>query len=176
MLLLADKYNLERFSFEGGSRLVLSKENDNAGMLGTYMPIFMNQQATPLASNGCFTGKVLACNKQSKDEASLMSHAGLNFGCYTKIDENLGPFMEHSFSTNKQLVRIDNTIDSLSCFTDENEGDAVNSNTNDNGTANAVEATTVIISGLAKQEVTDDVALPPTAKYSKIWIHLRPDF
>ncbi|GAN09485.1 hypothetical protein MAM1_0270c09014 [Mucor ambiguus] len=61
-------------------------------------------------------------------------------------------------------------------FKDENEGDAVDSNACDNGTANAVEATTVIISGYAEQEATNDVALPPTAKYSKIWIYLRPDF
>ncbi|GAN06039.1 hypothetical protein MAM1_0109c05516 [Mucor ambiguus] len=61
-------------------------------------------------------------------------------------------------------------------FKDENEGDAVDSKANDNGTANAVEATTVIISGHAGQGATDDVALPPTAKYRKIWIHLGPDF
>ncbi|GAN01116.1 hypothetical protein MAM1_0004d00547 [Mucor ambiguus] len=62
-------------------------------------------------------------------------------------------------------------------FKDGNEGDAVDNRADDNGTANAVEATTVIISGHAEQEATiDDVALPPTAKYSKIWIHLRPDF
>ncbi|GAN06084.1 hypothetical protein MAM1_0111c05561 [Mucor ambiguus] len=53
-------------------------------------------------------------------------------------------------------------------FEDENEGNAVASKANDNGTANTVEATTVIISGHAKQEATDDVALPPTAKYSEI--------
>ncbi|GAN02701.1 hypothetical protein MAM1_0026d02147 [Mucor ambiguus] len=56
-------------------------------------------------------------------------------------------------------------------FKDKNEGDAVDSKANDNGTVNAVEATTVIISGHAEQEATDDVALPPTAKYSKIWKH-----
>ncbi|GAN06080.1 hypothetical protein MAM1_0111d05557 [Mucor ambiguus] len=55
-------------------------------------------------------------------------------------------------------------------FEDENEGNAVDSKANDNGTANAVEATTVIISGHAKQEaITADVALPPTANYSEIW-------
>ncbi|GAN03343.1 hypothetical protein MAM1_0039d02796 [Mucor ambiguus] len=50
----------------------------------------------------------------------------------------------------------------------ENKGDAVDSKADNNGTANAVEATTVIISGHAEQKATDDVALPPTAKYSKI--------
>ncbi|GAN04628.1 hypothetical protein MAM1_0069d04089 [Mucor ambiguus] len=50
-------------------------------------------------------------------------------------------------------------------FKDKNEGDTVDSNANDNSTANAVEATTVIISGHAEQEATDDIALPPTAKY-----------
>ncbi|GAN04607.1 hypothetical protein MAM1_0068c04068 [Mucor ambiguus] len=47
-------------------------------------------------------------------------------------------------------------------FEDENEGDAVD--------------TTVINDGHAKQEVADAVALPPTAKYSEIWTHFRPDF
>ncbi|GAN08913.1 hypothetical protein MAM1_0231d08433 [Mucor ambiguus] len=61
-------------------------------------------------------------------------------------------------------------------FKDKNKGDAVDSKANDNGTTNAVEATTVIISGYAEQEATDDVVLPPSAKYSKICIHLRPDF
>ncbi|GAN01434.1 hypothetical protein MAM1_0007c00867 [Mucor ambiguus] len=58
-------------------------------------------------------------------------------------------------------------------FEDENEGDRVDSKANDNGTANAVKAT-IINDGHAKQEVTDAVALPPTAKYSEIWKHLRP--
>ncbi|GAN08334.1 hypothetical protein MAM1_0200c07843 [Mucor ambiguus] len=53
-------------------------------------------------------------------------------------------------------------------FEDKNEGDIVGSKANDNGTANAVEATTVTISSHDEQEATDDVALPLTAKYSKI--------
>ncbi|GAN02904.1 hypothetical protein MAM1_0030c02354 [Mucor ambiguus] len=53
-------------------------------------------------------------------------------------------------------------------FKDKNEGDAVDSKANNNGTTNVVEATTVIISGHAEQVATDDVALPPTAKYSEI--------
>ncbi|GAN11271.1 hypothetical protein MAM1_0521c10830 [Mucor ambiguus] len=61
-------------------------------------------------------------------------------------------------------------------FKDKNEGDTVDSKANDNGTANAIEATAVIISGHAEQEATDDVSLPPTAKYSKICIYLRPNF
>ncbi|GAN08588.1 hypothetical protein MAM1_0213d08102 [Mucor ambiguus] len=61
-------------------------------------------------------------------------------------------------------------------FKGKNKGDAVDSKANNNGTANTVKATTVIISSHAEQEATDDVALPPTAKYSKICIHLRPDF
>ncbi|GAN03553.1 hypothetical protein MAM1_0043d03008 [Mucor ambiguus] len=62
-------------------------------------------------------------------------------------------------------------------FKDENGGVTVDSKANDNSTANAVEeATTVIISSHDEQEATDDVALPPAAKYSQIWIHLRPDF
>ncbi|GAN04287.1 hypothetical protein MAM1_0059c03747 [Mucor ambiguus] len=61
-------------------------------------------------------------------------------------------------------------------FENENEGNAVDSRVvdNSNGTASAVEAK--VINGHAKQETTDDVALPPTAKYSEIWIQLRPDF
>ncbi|GAN11628.1 hypothetical protein MAM1_0759d11204, partial [Mucor ambiguus] len=52
-------------------------------------------------------------------------------------------------------------------FEDENEGDSVDSSKADinGGIANAVEATTATISGHAEQEATDDVALPPTAKY-----------
>ncbi|GAN01048.1 hypothetical protein MAM1_0004d00479 [Mucor ambiguus] len=61
-------------------------------------------------------------------------------------------------------------------FEDENEGDAVDSKADDNGTANEVEATTVIISGHAEQEATDDVDLPPNANYSEIRIYLRPGF
>ncbi|GAN09323.1 hypothetical protein MAM1_0259c08848 [Mucor ambiguus] len=49
-------------------------------------------------------------------------------------------------------------------FEDENEGDAVDSKADDNGPANAVEAK--VINDHTKQEATDDVALPPTAKYS----------
>ncbi|GAN06509.1 beige/BEACH domain-containing protein [Mucor ambiguus] len=61
-------------------------------------------------------------------------------------------------------------------FEDKNESDAVNSSrNNDNETFNSVEA--IVFNGYAKQEATtDDIALPPTAKYSKIWIHLRPNF
>ncbi|GAN04012.1 hypothetical protein MAM1_0053d03468 [Mucor ambiguus] len=48
-----------------------------------------------------------------------------------------------------------------SSFEDENEGDAVDSKTNENGTANAVEATTVIISSVhAEQEVIYQMMLP----------------
>ncbi|GAN05509.1 hypothetical protein MAM1_0094d04980 [Mucor ambiguus] len=56
-------------------------------------------------------------------------------------------------------------------FEDENEGgDVVDSKTDNNsGTANAVEAK--VINNHAEQETTDDVALPPTAKYTEIWIH-----
>ncbi|GAN10246.1 hypothetical protein MAM1_0334c09784 [Mucor ambiguus] len=61
-------------------------------------------------------------------------------------------------------------------FEDKNEVDTVDRKVNDSGTVNAVEATTVIISGHAEQEATDDVALPPTANYSEIRIHLRHDF
>ncbi|GAN04227.1 hypothetical protein MAM1_0058c03687 [Mucor ambiguus] len=59
---------------------------------------------------------------------------------------------------------------------DENEGgNTVNSKANTNsGTANPVEAK--VINGYAKQKATDGVALPSTAKYSKIWIYLRPNF
>ncbi|GAN00620.1 hypothetical protein MAM1_0001c00042 [Mucor ambiguus] len=59
-------------------------------------------------------------------------------------------------------------------FEDENEGYVVNSKADDNGTANAVEAN--VINGYAEQEATDDVALPPTEKYSEIWIHRKADF
>ncbi|GAN04918.1 hypothetical protein MAM1_0077c04385 [Mucor ambiguus] len=58
-------------------------------------------------------------------------------------------------------------------FEDENEGAAVDSKANDNCTANVIEAI-VINDGHAKQEVTDTVALPATAKYSEIWKNLRP--
>ncbi|GAN08629.1 hypothetical protein MAM1_0215c08144 [Mucor ambiguus] len=58
-------------------------------------------------------------------------------------------------------------------FEDENEGGAVDSKANANGTANAGEAT-AINDDHAKQEVTGAVALPPTAKYSEIWKRLRP--
>ncbi|GAN07133.1 hypothetical protein MAM1_0150c06626 [Mucor ambiguus] len=58
-------------------------------------------------------------------------------------------------------------------FEDENGGDAVDSKANDNGTASVVEVT-VINTGHSKQEVTNAVALPSAAKYSKIWKHLRP--
>ncbi|GAN04615.1 hypothetical protein MAM1_0069d04076 [Mucor ambiguus] len=61
-------------------------------------------------------------------------------------------------------------------FEDEDEGDAVDSKADDNSAANAGKYK-VINNGHAKQEATDDVALlPPAAKYSEIWIHLRPDF
>ncbi|GAN05865.1 hypothetical protein MAM1_0103c05341 [Mucor ambiguus] len=81
-------------------------------------------------------------------------------------------------TTIKVLVHANILLDIATndSFKDENEGDAVDSRADDNGTANAVEATTVIINGHDEQEATDDVALPPTAKYSKIWIPLRPDF
>ncbi|GAN02190.1 hypothetical protein MAM1_0018d01631 [Mucor ambiguus] len=61
-------------------------------------------------------------------------------------------------------------------FKGKNEGGkAVDSKTNDNdGIANAVKAK--VINGHAKQEVTDNVSLPPTAKYCKVCIHLRHDF
>ncbi|GAN02299.1 hypothetical protein MAM1_0020c01742 [Mucor ambiguus] len=59
-------------------------------------------------------------------------------------------------------------------FKDKNEDDAADSIVNGNVTANAVEAK--VISGHAEREATDDVALPPTAKYSEIWIHLKHDF
>ncbi|GAN06702.1 hypothetical protein MAM1_0133c06190 [Mucor ambiguus] len=52
-------------------------------------------------------------------------------------------------------------------FKDENEGDAVDSKANNNGTANTVEAK--VINGHAEQETTtkDDVALPINAKHSE---------
>ncbi|GAN08487.1 hypothetical protein MAM1_0207d07999 [Mucor ambiguus] len=67
-----------------------------------------------------------------------------------------------------------NTATNIS-FEDENEGDIVNNKADDKGTANAVEAK--VADGYTEQEATDDVVLPfpPTARYSKIWIHLRPD-
>ncbi|GAN08204.1 hypothetical protein MAM1_0193d07711 [Mucor ambiguus] len=52
--------------------------------------------------------------------------------------------------------------------------DAVDSKANDNDTANAVEAK--VINDHVEQEDTDDVALPPAAKCSKIWIHVRANF
>ncbi|GAN02583.1 hypothetical protein MAM1_0024c02027 [Mucor ambiguus] len=59
-------------------------------------------------------------------------------------------------------------------FENKNEDDAVDSRITDNNdsTANAVEAK--VIHGHAEQEVTNDVALPPTERYSEIWKHLRP--
>ncbi|GAN05821.1 hypothetical protein MAM1_0102d05297 [Mucor ambiguus] len=60
-------------------------------------------------------------------------------------------------------------------FEDENEDDVVDSKSNDNDTANSVEANKGI-NGYAEQESTDDVALPPTTNYSEIWIHSRHDF
>ncbi|GAN09759.1 hypothetical protein MAM1_0289d09291 [Mucor ambiguus] len=59
-------------------------------------------------------------------------------------------------------------------FEDENEGDAVDSKVDDNGSTNAIEAKAV--NGHAEQGATDDGVLPPTAKYSEIWIHSRPNF
>ncbi|GAN01733.1 hypothetical protein MAM1_0011d01168 [Mucor ambiguus] len=56
----------------------------------------------------------------------------------------------------------------------KNEGDAIDSKAEGNGTADAVEGK--VINGHAKQEATDDVALPPAAKYSETRIHLRPNF
>ncbi|GAN03495.1 hypothetical protein MAM1_0041d02949 [Mucor ambiguus] len=58
-------------------------------------------------------------------------------------------------------------------FEDEDERDAVYIKANDNSAANAGKYS-VINNGYAKQEATDDVTLPPTAKYSEIWTHLRP--
>ncbi|GAN09431.1 hypothetical protein MAM1_0267d08958 [Mucor ambiguus] len=54
--------------------------------------------------------------------------------------------------------------------------DADDSEAGDNDTANTVEAK--VINGHAEQEATttDDVGLPPAAKYSEIWIHMRSDF
>ncbi|GAN00590.1 hypothetical protein MAM1_0001d00012 [Mucor ambiguus] len=60
-------------------------------------------------------------------------------------------------------------------FEDKNEGDAVDSKVNDNSANNTGESK-VINNGHAKQEAKNDVALPPTTKYSEIWIHLGPDF
>ncbi|GAN03695.1 hypothetical protein MAM1_0046c03150 [Mucor ambiguus] len=61
-------------------------------------------------------------------------------------------------------------------FEDENEGDIVDIKADDNSAADAGESK-VINNGHAMQEATDNVTLPPTAKYnSQIWIHLRPDF
>ncbi|GAN07239.1 hypothetical protein MAM1_0153d06732 [Mucor ambiguus] len=59
-------------------------------------------------------------------------------------------------------------------FEGKNEDGVADSKAKDNGTANTVEAE-VIINGHAKQEATDDVPLPPAAKYSEIWI-LGHDF
>ncbi|GAN01140.1 hypothetical protein MAM1_0005c00571 [Mucor ambiguus] len=83
-------------------------------------------------------------------------------------------------STIQSAVAIDTAIKALGhvnislniatnvSFEDENEDGAVDSKSNDNGIANAVEGT-AINDGHAKQEVADTVALPPTAKYSEIW-------
>ncbi|GAN11901.1 hypothetical protein MAM1_1231c11525, partial [Mucor ambiguus] len=60
-------------------------------------------------------------------------------------------------------------------FENENENDVFDSKDDGNGTANAVEAK--VMNGHAEQEtVTDNFALPPTANYSEIWTHSRPDF
>ncbi|GAN05640.1 hypothetical protein MAM1_0097c05112 [Mucor ambiguus] len=61
-------------------------------------------------------------------------------------------------------------------FEDENEGDAVDSKADDdNDNVYAVESKA--INSHAEQEFTiDGFTLPPTAKYSEIWIHLRPNF
>ncbi|GAN11809.1 hypothetical protein MAM1_1000d11413 [Mucor ambiguus] len=61
-------------------------------------------------------------------------------------------------------------------FEDENESDFVDSKANNNVTANAVESKVINNNHAKQEEVTDDVASPPPAKYSKIWIPLRPDF
>ncbi|GAN01265.1 hypothetical protein MAM1_0006d00697 [Mucor ambiguus] len=55
-------------------------------------------------------------------------------------------------------------------FEDKNEGNVVDSKADDNVIANAVEAK--VINGHAEQETTYDVALPPIAKYRKVWVHL----
>ncbi|GAN02433.1 hypothetical protein MAM1_0022d01876 [Mucor ambiguus] len=68
-----------------------------------------------------------------------------------------------------------NTTTNVS-FEDENEGDAIDIKADGNGTASAVEAITVVISGHAEHEATDDIALPPTAKYSEIRIYFGPNF
>ncbi|GAN09518.1 hypothetical protein MAM1_0272d09048 [Mucor ambiguus] len=59
--------------------------------------------------------------------------------------------------------------------TGENEGDAVDDEADDNNDAtNAVKVK--VLNVHAEQEATDDVALHPTAKCSKMWIYLSPDF
>ncbi|GAN01782.1 hypothetical protein MAM1_0012c01217 [Mucor ambiguus] len=53
---------------------------------------------------------------------------------------------------------------------------AVDSRVVNNNNGTSISAKDKVINGHAEQEATNDVALPPTAKYSEIWMHLRPDF
>ncbi|GAN01918.1 hypothetical protein MAM1_0013d01355 [Mucor ambiguus] len=56
-------------------------------------------------------------------------------------------------------------------FEDENQGGTVDNIADDNGTTIAVEAK--LISDHTEQKATDDIAFPPAAKYSEVWMHLR---
>ncbi|OAD00491.1 C2H2-type zinc finger transcription factor [Mucor lusitanicus CBS 277.49] len=129
---LHDKSNVEDFSFEGGSRLVLNEQNDNAGemvkflrlapamlvakkeKITTYLPMFINQEAAPLVSDLSFTGTIISHSSKSNNNESLIQNAGLNFGYYAKIDESIGPFIEHGASNDEPFLRIENTIESIS--------------------------------------------------------------
>ncbi|GAN05622.1 hypothetical protein MAM1_0097c05094 [Mucor ambiguus] len=82
----------------------------------------------------------------------------------------------NSFANRSDDLPSDVQSSTNASFENENEGDAVDSRVvdNNNGTANTVEAN--LLKGYVEQETTDDVAVHPTAKYSEIWIHWRPDF
>ncbi|GAN06805.1 hypothetical protein MAM1_0136d06295 [Mucor ambiguus] len=60
-------------------------------------------------------------------------------------------------------------------FEGKNEVDAIDSKANDNGTVDAVESKVIDVSHAEQEATEDDVALPPTAKYSEVWIHLKPN-
>ncbi|GAN04079.1 hypothetical protein MAM1_0054c03538 [Mucor ambiguus] len=82
---------------------------------------------------------------------------------------------EESENYQKGVSFLRNDVVTNVSFEDENEGNVVGIKADGNGAANAVESK-IINNNHAKQEATDDAALSLTAKYSEIWIHLRPVF
>lgn len=94
---LSDKSNLENFSLEDGSRLVLNQQNNNAKFLrlAPAMLVTKKEESAPFLVSGLsFTGgKIIPHNSKS-----------LNFRDHAKIDEILGSFIKYDTSNDEFLL------------------------------------------------------------------------